>query len=233
MSTVDRQIEESIARRIYRGELPAGTRLPTVRALAAEFSVTVPTIQRAVARLAATGLVTARQGSGITVQDPMTLGDLGVMGALLEACADQPERVGPILADFLELRRVLVVHLIRTRLPRLLGALPGMAEATERLMAATETADIAAADAELSRHVVEAAGNTVVNAVFYAVANLAMRAPAVAEALYGDRPAHNAALMGLVGALAASDGDAEGAAQGVDAALAAWDEITVRRFETG
>lgn len=228
--TADRRIERALARRIYRGEIGVGETLPTVRALAAEFEVTVPTVQRAVARLAATGLVVVRQGSGSTVQDPMALGNLQVIGELIEACADQPERVGPMLADFLELRRVLAVHLIRTRFDALLAALPSLAAAMQSATAATDVTAIARADAALTRVVVEAAGNQAVSAVFYAIEQLAVHAAPVAEALYGDRDAHQAAVMGVVGAIASADGDGARAADGVDAALRIWDARTAERF---
>lgn len=228
--TADRDIERVLARRIYRQEIPVGATLPTVRALAAEFDVTVPTIQRAVARLAATGLVLTRQGSGITVQDPLALGNLQVVGELIEACADQPERVGPLLADYLELRRVLAAHLVRTRLPALLEALPAVVEAVASAVDAEELTEIAAADAALTRAVVEAAGNRAISTVFHAVEQLAVRVPAVADALYGDREAHRAAITVVVTAIAAADGDASRAASGVEDALRIWDRGTVARF---
>lgn len=228
--TADRDIECALARRIYRGEIPVGATLPTVRALAAEFDVTVPTIQRAVARLAATGLVVTRQGSGITVQDPLALGNLQVVGDLIEACADQPERVGPLLADYLELRRVLAAHLVRTRLPALLGALPAVVEAVTAAVEAEEPTEIAASDAALTRAVVEAAGNQAISTVFHAVEQLAVRVPAVAQALYGDREAHRAAVTGVVAAIAGAEGDAARAASGVEGALRTWDLGTIARF---
>lgn len=230
--TADQVIERALARRIYRGEIPVGDTLPPVRALAAEFEVTVPTVQRAIARLASTGLVTVRQGSGSTVQDPMTLGNLQVIGELIEACGDQPARVGPMLADFLELRRVLAVHLIRSRFSRLLSALPALAQAMQGAASATDVGAIARADAALTRVVVEAAGNQAVSTVFYAVEQLAVRVASVAEALYGDREAHQAAVMGVVAAIASAEGDGERAARGVDEALARWDAHTVERFAT-
>ena len=230
MSTAAARIEQALARQIFRGERRLGETLPPVRALAVQFAVTVPTIQRAIDRLAATGLVTVRQGSGITVNDPLRLGDLSVVGALLEACADQTERVAPMLADFLELRRILATQLIRTRLDKLLEAIPTMLGPVQRLTAATELGEVAAADADLTRIVVEAAGNTAVNAVFYAIERLAIRVPQVAEAVYGDRAAHQAAVAGVVAALMSSEGDAARAAEGVDAVLGAWDAGSVARF---
>jgi putative molybdopterin biosynthesis protein len=62
-----RAIAAEIARQIAAGELPAGARLPTVRAAAARWAVNVNTVQRAYALLAAQGLVVARPGRGTCV----------------------------------------------------------------------------------------------------------------------------------------------------------------------
>jgi len=232
-TTAAQQIEHTLARQIYRGERAAGETLPPLRALAADFGVTVPTVQRAIARLAATGLVTVRHGSGVTVVDPMATGDLRLMGDLLEASADQTERVAPLLADFLELRAVLAGHLIRTRSADLLAALPRVASAVQRLQDADTLADTALADAEVSRVFVEAAGNRVVHAVFHSVQRLAVRVPLIADAIYGDRGAHQAAMAAIVQALSEPAGDSELAAQGVQQALETWDAESVRRFRAG
>jgi DNA-binding FadR family transcriptional regulator len=50
-----------------------------VRALATTHGVTVPTIQRVIARLEALGIAHARQGSGVSVLDPARHGGLSLI----------------------------------------------------------------------------------------------------------------------------------------------------------
>ncbi len=62
-----RQIVEAYATSIARGDLEAGTLLPSVRALAEELRVNVNTVQKAYRELEAMGLVQARPGLGVFV----------------------------------------------------------------------------------------------------------------------------------------------------------------------
>src|SRR5689334_16003765 len=69
-------IERQLALEILRGQRAPGSQLPPVRVLAQTHGVTAPTIQRVVDRLEAGGLVSARRGSGVTVNDPERTTDL-------------------------------------------------------------------------------------------------------------------------------------------------------------
>jgi GntR family transcriptional regulator/MocR family aminotransferase len=60
-------VEQALRQAIRGGRLPAGTRLPSTRALAAEFGVARGTISAAYDQLVAEGFLTARTGSGTTV----------------------------------------------------------------------------------------------------------------------------------------------------------------------
>ncbi|MEM6931494.1 MAG: GntR family transcriptional regulator, partial [Myxococcota bacterium] len=64
-----RQIEDQIAELIHTGQLEAGTRLPSVRELAAQTLVSVVTIRRAYEDLDRAGLIVRRQGQGTFVAD--------------------------------------------------------------------------------------------------------------------------------------------------------------------
>jgi DNA-binding transcriptional regulator YhcF (GntR family) len=63
------QLRSQIARRAASGELAAGTKLPTVRALAAELSLAVNTVARAYRELESDGVVVTegRRGSFIAM----------------------------------------------------------------------------------------------------------------------------------------------------------------------
>ena len=61
------QLRSQIARRARSGELPAGTKLPTVRALAAELALAVNTVARAYRELEADGVVVTEGRRGTFV----------------------------------------------------------------------------------------------------------------------------------------------------------------------
>lgn len=64
------QIKEQLRRRIIRGRLRPGTRLPTGRELEREYGVSSITVQQALRDLAADGLIVRRRGKGTFVTTP-------------------------------------------------------------------------------------------------------------------------------------------------------------------
>ncbi len=76
------QVRGALATRIADGTLPAGTRLPTVRALAAELGLAPHTVARAYRALEQAGLVDTRGRAGTVVTDG---GDRGVADAAAAA----------------------------------------------------------------------------------------------------------------------------------------------------
>ena len=63
------QIRTQIAGQVASGELPPGTRLPTVRALAATLGIAPNTVARAYRELEHSGVVTTRGRNGTVVND--------------------------------------------------------------------------------------------------------------------------------------------------------------------
>ena len=63
------QIAEDLAARILAGEYPPHTALPSLRELAALYSVSVPTIQKAHIILRARGLTYGVPGAGVFVEE--------------------------------------------------------------------------------------------------------------------------------------------------------------------
>jgi GntR family transcriptional regulator len=63
-----RTIERDLRRKIERGDLVAGDKLPSERKLAEEYGVARNTAREAIRLLAEQGLVTVRHGSGVTVR---------------------------------------------------------------------------------------------------------------------------------------------------------------------
>ncbi len=78
------QLRSQIAGHITAGDLRAGERLPTVRALAADLGIAVNTVNRAFTELESAGLVTARRRVGTVVAEPR--GQVG--SALLRDAVD-------------------------------------------------------------------------------------------------------------------------------------------------
>lgn len=80
------QVRVQLAARIGDGRLPAGSRLPTVRALAAELGLAVNTVARVYKELEADGLVATegRRGTRVTgrVATPETVRDVAAALAL-------------------------------------------------------------------------------------------------------------------------------------------------------
>ncbi len=65
-----RQVADRLAQRIVGGEIPPGARLPSERDLAAELTVSRPTLREALIALELMGYVEVRGGSGVYVRRP-------------------------------------------------------------------------------------------------------------------------------------------------------------------
>ncbi|MER7015721.1 GntR family transcriptional regulator [Saccharopolyspora sp. NPDC000359] len=63
------QVRSSIAEQVRSGELPVGTKLPTVRALAADLGIAVNTAAKAYRELEQAGLLETRGRAGTFVSD--------------------------------------------------------------------------------------------------------------------------------------------------------------------
>ena len=105
------EIVRHLRDRILKGELEPGTRLPPERDLAAQLGTNRNTLREALRALEAQGLVRARQGDGVRVQDFRKTGELGLLPHYFRA-ADPAERI-EILADLLRLRRLVAQEAVR------------------------------------------------------------------------------------------------------------------------
>lgn len=101
-----RQICDAIARAVQDGTLAPGTRLPTVRALAADLDVAVNTVAKAFRRLEEARIVITRGRAG-TVVAPLD----GVSGRLEKAARDFAELAVQLGVDRDRARRVVVAAL--------------------------------------------------------------------------------------------------------------------------
>lgn len=223
-------IERALSLDILRGRYAPGSRLPTVRELAATHAVNPATIQRVVARLETRGLVVARQGSGLRVEDPRLVGDVGLLPLWLVALGDRPAEAARVLDEFLELRRALAARLLVRHRDALLARAAELAEAASGLLGASDGGPraLAAADLAFTRGLLELTDSTVARAVFNTLARVLDESPTLAAAMYA-RPADNAHATREV--LEALRRGGKGLAAAVERALHALDARTVTRFE--
>ncbi|MFP3337804.1 GntR family transcriptional regulator [Micrococcus sp. SIMBA_131] len=78
------QIRARIADLVAAGELPAGTRLPSVRALGGDLGIAPNTVVRAYRELEAAGVVHTARGKGTVVADAPPAPDDAAVGAAVE-----------------------------------------------------------------------------------------------------------------------------------------------------
>lgn len=81
------QLRSQVAARAASGDLPAGTRLPTVRALAAELGIAANTVARAYRELEADGVVVTEGRRGTFVAAPDAPADVQAAAAAWAATA--------------------------------------------------------------------------------------------------------------------------------------------------
>ena len=90
------QLRAQVARRVASGELAAGTRLPTVRALAEQLSLATNTVARAYKELEADGVVVTEGRRGTFVAGQSTPAEIEVDAA---AYARAARRLGLTVAE--------------------------------------------------------------------------------------------------------------------------------------
>lgn len=228
-ATVAERIERVITRRILSGACAPGTRLSTVRALAAEFNVTLPTIQRVIARLEAKGLVRARQGSGVMVSDVLREGGLGLLPDWFDAVTRDPSVAAALLAGILEIRRSLARSLLESHWDQVTGAAGRIGELVAEMARAQTNEEVARIDLEIAAAAVEATGELAYILVFNAIRNSIGRVPYLLMAMYGDVDRNHASLRAFAGILLSGKPASEKAAETV-ALMERDDRRTVKRY---
>jgi GntR family transcriptional regulator, transcriptional repressor for pyruvate dehydrogenase complex len=175
---------------ILRGELAAGSRLPPERQLAEQLGVTRVTLRSALAQLAATGLLRARQGSGHTVQDFRRAGGPDLLAGLAELAVGRGD-AAEVARDLLAVRRALARVLLE-RLAEGVGeeAQLFIAAAIDELEARVDegasTEEIAEADLDVIAALVTATGSDVLGVCLNPVIEVSRRVPSLREALYAE-----------------------------------------------
>jgi DNA-binding FadR family transcriptional regulator len=191
-TTLVDQLVESLCQDIFLGSLSPGEQLPPIRQLAVHYGVTVPTLQRAIARLEQMGLVETRQGSGMTVLDPMTCADPTALCAWLAALEPRPAAARRLVADVLELRRGLMVTLlIKIREQIKAPAFQAVRASADRLMKTcaqkpTDRAAILEAEVNMIQSLLMLQPQRAFGTVFNSVHRFIRSSNALQRALYAD-----------------------------------------------
>jgi DNA-binding FadR family transcriptional regulator len=224
-------LERRLAVEILRGGYAVGSRLPPVRELAGMFAVNPSTVQRALARLEVGGLVTARRGSGVRVNDPAIDGDISLVPAWLEALSVRPPEAARVLAEFLEVRRLLACRLLVRHQDRLYEHGDELMKGAQVFVEASEVGGDTLRDADLAfaRTLLRCTGNRIALAVLNTAAKVITNVPHVAAAMYGDPAANRASMDTVMAALGTLRGDA--LANAIEGALEIVDQGTVDRYE--
>lgn len=114
-TAVDR-CASALRRAILDGALPPGERLPPERRLAEDFGVNRVTVRSALAQLAASRLVSVRQGSGYVVRDFKRVGGPDLIMQIAEL-AQADGDLAEVVRDLLAIRRA-VARTVLERLAR-------------------------------------------------------------------------------------------------------------------
>lgn len=231
--TVVDSLVDVICAEIFRSERKPGQKLPPIRTLAGDYGVTVPTVQRAVARLKEMNLVAVRQGSGVTVQDPWTHAGLSAIPRWLDALLDEPAQARRVLEDFLELRREMAISLlVGLRHREVFDEVEAAIDEFEEIASGTpdDLKSIAAADIAVGRAFLELRPQIAFATVFNAFEEILVALPELREAIYVDPQMNVAGYRAALEALksSADEGELRG---GLRALLVSVDEESARRFE--
>lgn len=193
-SIVD-DVTDSIALQIAAGVYGPGTKLPSVRNLAAEHHINPSTVQVVLARLEGAGFGEAHQGVGFIVRDIRLYGGIETWRYLFRFARQLPDLATKMLADMLATRRMTVgeaVHAIAEHPDRYDPAPVRQAVQQFELLAAHQAGieHLARAEVHAVRMTVAATGQGVALAVFNSVGELLLEVPEVLQAMYADIELH-------------------------------------------
>lgn len=189
MGVVEHMVE-SIASDVFLGRVEPGEALAPVRKLAARFGVTVPTAQRALARLSELGLIAVRHGSGISVRAPLESVGLSALPLWIRALEARPAEARRVAGDALELRRDMtagIVRKVRRRLDQV--SFEGLDAAVDRLERAAARAqddrlELARADLAVVRELLRLAPQVAYSSIANVFGHVLESSSALRRAMY-------------------------------------------------
>jgi DNA-binding FadR family transcriptional regulator len=204
--SVPAQLVDRLAAAILDGRYAPGDRLPSQRALAAEFGVNMASLRAAVDRLAQLRLVEVRHGEPMRVADWRRAGGIEVFA---RAAASEPA----LLASLFEARSILLREAARLAAVR---ASQSQREELERLADAFATADAREdrqqIDLAFMAALIDASGNLVFTLILNSMRESYLAQRDVYAGLVAAADVLAPEYAGAAGAVAAGDADAAAAA---------------------
>jgi DNA-binding FadR family transcriptional regulator len=233
-TTLPEVLVADLATAIFRGDYSPGDRLPPIRQLAKTYGVTSATCQRAIARLEEIGLLSVKQGSGMTVLDPIINAGSSALPYWLESVLDEPEQACVILSDFLQLRReIAVTQLIRVRdLVKQIGT-EMLAGVLDQFSSDQDPPDLQAtadADFAVTRALLALKPQTAYTTILNMFERLVRVTPDLLEAMFGDPDRIKPNFFEINDILCSKLGDVE-ARQKLKETISVIDQVTLERFE--
>jgi DNA-binding FadR family transcriptional regulator len=132
---------EALRSRILSDEWPAGSRLPSERELAEVYDTNRNTLREALRRLEQSGLVTVRQGQGVTVCDFRRTGSLDLVAPFL-MCGSNFREKAEVILHVLEPRKRVLAYAVERFVERFRpDDLPQVELAVQELRAAESARD--------------------------------------------------------------------------------------------
>jgi len=182
--------EHALRDAILSGELLPGDRLPPERELSQKLGVSRLTLRSALATLAATGLVSVRQGSGYTVRDVRATGGADLLPGLVELARTRGG-LAEAFGDLLRLRRHLAAAVLDAlaERPPSAAARRSVHAAIEAFAVAASTRDpavIALADLAVVRSLLDATGSMVLRVCLNPIALVVQGEARLRAAIYAE-----------------------------------------------
>lgn len=158
-------IVEQLQRLILSGKLAAGTRLPSERAMMAEFQVSRPTVREALRVAENMGLISVRPGdpAGPMVLGTPSVGIARVFDSLLQAGGTSP-------LELVEMRIALESPAAALAAVQPKDRVAKAAEILQQMHSTEDLRECAALDAEFHEAVIAASGNRLFRLVFQSLA---------------------------------------------------------------
>lgn len=228
------EVTDRIAFEIVTGVYAPGDRLPSVRAMAAQYDINPSTVQIVLARLRTLGFVESARGVGTVVRDVELYGGIDTWRYVFRFAQGLPERATKMFAGFLATRRMLILGVARNIDPAAPAPdLRPLGRAVDRLAmlvdAEAPLEDVARAELQAARVMMQALDQPVLLALYNSVGEILLEVPAVLEAMYTDPSVNLALFRQLIATWEKGNLTAEGIAQ-AEALLVRHHEACVTRF---
>lgn len=193
---------------LLRERWKAGQRLPSERALAAEYDVNRVTVRAAVGRLTELGLVAVRRGDGIRATGARESGRLDLVTHLLEASAGDGVPLD-VVRDLLEVRRMVAAEAVALACAR--ASDDDLAElgriAAEQAERVGDAEAFRAGDLAFGRAVLRAGGNLALELLLNTIERFYSARPEVGDALLAEPSVTLASYGATIALITARDPD--------------------------